>query len=165
MFTFINRREKRERKSNNMKKAEKSRLCSYCSEEKPLTEDYFHKDKRRKGGFNHYCKVCRKEYGYLRYKKNINKERERYHSEEGRDLWLNRKYNITSSEYDIILKAQKNCCAICGKHISKLKIRLCVDHDHNTGEIRGLLCGNCNKGLGFFDDSVALLVKATKYLK
>ena len=60
---------------------------------------------------------------------------------------------------------QDGCCKLCNKHQSLFKRRLAVDHCHSTGRIRGLLCGNCNKGLGNFQDSKILLHKAIEYLK
>lgn len=57
---------------------------------------------------------------------------------------LKKKFNLTIEEYAVILKSQGNCCAICGIHNSKLNKRLCVDHDHTTKQIRGLLCTDCN---------------------
>lgn len=59
-----------------------------------------------------------------------------------------RKYGITNEEYDIFYKYQRGCCAICGKE----RDVLCVDHDHRTGKIRGLLCRTCNYFLGVIHD-------------
>lgn len=65
-----------------------------------------------------------------------------------RDAYLKRKYNMSLEQYGVMLKAQRGRCAICG---NKPKTRsLHVDHDHNTGIIRGLLCYRCNYGFGFF---------------
>ena len=65
-----------------------------------------------------------------------------------------------------MLAAQHGKCAICGGNRSiKDTFRLGIDHDHATGRIRGLLCGNCNIGLGHFDDSPGLLEKAADYLR
>ena len=59
---------------------------------------------------------------------------------------------------------QNGCCAICGIHHTLLTKKLYVDHNHDTGELRGLLCNKCNLGLGIFGDDVSLLQKATDYL-
>jgi len=72
-------------------------------------------------------------------------------------------YNITLAEYDQMLEAQSGVCKICGG-INADGRRLTVDHDHETGKIRGLLCSQCNAGLGFFKDNYFLLAVATKYL-
>lgn len=76
-------------------------------------------------------------------------------------------FGITFEDYQEILAKQKGKCAICGSTTSKAKQAkyLYVDHDHNTGEIRGLLCNNCNFGIGQFKDDVNLLLKAVEYLR
>ena len=76
--------------------------------------------------------------------------------------WKNR-YGITPEQYLDLFNRQKGTCAICGKSAFNNKL-LAVDHDHSTGVIRGLLCDNCNKGLGFFDEKTLLLKKAMMYL-
>lgn len=60
-----------------------------------------------------------------------------------------------------MLEAQGGCCAICKAPKGN---KLCVDHDHRTGKVRGLLCSNCNAGLGMFKDSEDLLQSAKGYL-
>jgi predicted transcriptional regulator len=84
-------------------------------------------------------------------------------------LQLNRK-GVSKEQYDNMLKNQNGVCAICSSptgHWSKNKrrARLAVDHDHKTGNLRGLLCGNCNRGLRWFRDSKELLLKAVRYLE
>ena len=54
------------------------------------------------------------------------------------------KFGITVEQYDQLLEKQNHCCAMCEKHVSTMDKRLAVDHNHKTGEIRGLLCGYCN---------------------
>ena len=66
-------------------------------------------------------------------------------------------------DYNLIFEEQNGCCAICGRHQSQLSQSLCVDHDHKTGEIRGLLCSDCNLGLGCFQDSAVNLKYALSY--
>jgi len=68
-----------------------------------------------------------------------------------RDLYLRRKYGITSEDYERMLKEQKGGCAICGS--TPKKRRLAVDHNHKTGRIRGLLCFPCNYGIGWLKDN------------
>lgn len=72
-------------------------------------------------------------------------------------------YGLTLSEYELLLKQQDNVCAIC-KQICTSGRALAVDHDHATGKVRGLLCGNCNIGLGKFKDNEALVQAALVYL-
>lgn len=58
---------------------------------------------------------------------------------------LRQKYGITEEQYNRLLEKQKGCCAICDRHSSEFKTRLSVDHNHFTGELRGLLCNYCNR--------------------
>lgn len=71
-------------------------------------------------------------------------------------------YGITLDEHERRAEAQGNACAICGRHNGRK--RLAVDHDHKTGEVRGLLCEKCNQGLGNFGDDPDRLRKAADYL-
>lgn len=81
------------------------------------------------------------------------------------------KYNITPAHYNELLTIQNNRCAICGnaetfKHPSSNKtVKLAVDHCHTNGKVRGLLCMNCNRGLGKFHDDIVTLENAIKYLR
>ena len=79
-------------------------------------------------------------------------------------FWLLRTYGITYEVYNNMFELQNGCCAICGIHQSELKKSLCVDHNHDTKKIRGLLCSKCNTGLGNFKDSLDMLYKAQDYL-
>ena len=79
---------------------------------------------------------------------------------------LRRNFGITQEEYDELLAKQNGVCAICEeKQSRKGRLNLAVDHSHETGEIRGLLCDPCNQGLGSFKDSPELLDKAKEYLR
>ena len=78
-----------------------------------------------------------------------------------RDWVLRKKFGITLSAYLSMKEGQDGKCIICK---IKSKRNLCVDHDHKTGEIRGLLCLGCNTGLGNFKDNVNILSAAIKYL-
>lgn len=80
---------------------------------------------------------------------------------------LKQQYGLSVQEYLLLIQKQNGGCAICGgKNIRKNnKTGLCVDHNHITGNTRGLLCDQCNRGLGLLKDSVDILSKAVKYLK
>jgi DNA-binding transcriptional MerR regulator len=80
------------------------------------------------------------------------------------DKYLKR-YGINIEEFDRMIESQNGKCAICGKHYSELEKSLCVDHDHNTGKVRGLLCHTCNMILGNTHDSIFVLKKAIEYLQ
>jgi len=74
---------------------------------------------------------------------------------------INKKFDI---DYYALLEKQNGCCAICGIHFDECCNKLSVDHDHETGKVRELLCNNCNVGLGNFKERVYLLESAIKYL-
>src|SRR5690606_19146421 len=74
-----------------------------------------------------------------------------------RQRYLKTTYGITLDEYNELFAAQDGCCASCGVHQSELSKPLFVDHDHETGEIRGLLCQHCNTALGYARDDVNIL--------
>jgi nitrate/TMAO reductase-like tetraheme cytochrome c subunit len=82
-----------------------------------------------------------------------------------RNSKLINRYNITEKEYLDMLKKQKNCCKICGIHKKNLKRSLAVDHCHSTDKVRGLLCINCNRGMGYLQDDIEMLKSAIKYLE
>jgi len=73
---------------------------------------------------------------------------------------LMHEYGLSVDRYREMMEAQEGCCLICLKKSDVL----CVDHDHTTGKIRGLLCKRCNAGLGQFLDDVASLARAIEYL-
>lgn len=77
-----------------------------------------------------------------------------------RKLYLMKAYGITQEDYEQMLDAQSNQCAICGVYRAKLAI----DHDHKTGKVRGLLCRKCNRGLGYFKDNAEGIQRALDYL-
>ena len=79
---------------------------------------------------------------------------------------LKGQFGITVDEYEAMLEQQGNACAICGAGIGcGLGYRLRVDHCHDTGKVRGLLCSECNLGLGKFRDNPEFLRKAADYLE
>lgn len=77
---------------------------------------------------------------------------------------LKRHYKITPDKYNEIFLKQEGKCEICKIHQNELNKKLSVDHCHKTGKIRGLLCNQCNTGLGMFRDNIQLLIGAIKYL-
>lgn len=79
---------------------------------------------------------------------------------------LKHRYGITIDEYEILLKTQNDCCAICGKSQDKEKKRFAVDHNHKTGHIRGLLCIFCNSRLlKYTGDDKKRVIGLIKYLQ
>lgn len=78
------------------------------------------------------------------------------------DARLRREYQITLEEYNLIIEHQKGCCAICRR--PPKGARLAVDHNHITGEVRGLLCMQCNRALGKWRDNNQLVAYAYAYV-
>lgn len=74
------------------------------------------------------------------------------------------KFGLSKVEYVRLLESQDRTCAICGGLQTNNRENLDVDHNHATNEVRGLLCGMCNRGLGQFRDNPDLLAKAASYL-
>lgn len=88
-----------------------------------------------------------------------------------RKYHLGRKYGLPIDQYNSLMELQNGCCAICKNPETKFNKRtngfmsLCVDHCHITGKVRGLLCHNCNAGIGNLKDDIDRLYKAIDYLK
>ena len=139
------------------------KLCVICKEHKSFSE--FYEYRKSPDGKCNRCKVC------------DNSNRRKYKAEnkikvrrQQREQHLRVKFNMTQADYLAILKSQDHSCAICGKHYTDNDVagkvdHLSVDHCHDTGGIRGLLCHQCNRALGMFRDSQDLLYKAYKYIK
>lgn len=70
-------------------------------------------------------------------------------------------YGLTEESYTALLNKQRGCCAICGESMEIIAI----DHCHTTGEVRGLLCKQCNSGIGFLREDETILLSAVSYLK
>jgi hypothetical protein len=81
-----------------------------------------------------------------------------------RDLYYRRTYGLSADEVDEMLAEQNGRCAICGVVPERLA-SMHLDHDHDGGHLRGLLCVDCNHGLGKFKDDPALLLRAVVYLR
>jgi hypothetical protein len=140
------------------------KTCTKCLLEKDL--DDFPKHHRKKDGsasYRSYCKVC-----------TVKQNLDNYHNKGGKEQQKARsfknnlkKYNITPEDYQRLLEKQNGVCAICYTNKTlrrKVGYNLFVDHCHTTGKVRGLLCHNCNAGLGHFRDSNSLLENAMRYL-
>lgn len=82
-----------------------------------------------------------------------------------RESHLRLLYGITLAQYDQLLEKQQEACAVCLRKASVFKTNLCVDHDHSTGEIRGLLCTNCNRRLIGRHRDGALLHRMANYVE
>jgi len=126
--------------------------CSRCKEKKNI--ELFGNNKRTKDGKHSWCKPCTAEWA-KNPKRRASKAK-----------WkLKARYGITPEDYNSLLELQECRCAICGIHNDDLSDSLCVDHDHETGKVRGLLCRPCNLAIGNMRDNPRLLHKAGKYLE
>lgn len=130
-----------------------TKICTKCGEEKPISE--FYKDKQKSSGLRPDCKLCNS----LKTKDYAKNNRQEINLNN-----LKYKTGLTKEAYRNLLAEQNNCCAICKITIDEHNKNLCVDHSHETGLIRGLLCTRCNQGLGYFLDNTELLSQAINYL-
>lgn len=149
-----------------------SKKCSRCHVVKELSE--FKTNKRNKDGHGSYCKKCgnlmTKDWK-LRNSDKVKSARKTWYIDHKQSelskakayslLW---RYGLTPEEYIEILVSQGGVCKICGNPPSG-RFSLSVDHDHETGKVRGLLCGNCNFAIGLMRDNPALLRKSAQYLE
>lgn len=106
-----------------------------------------------------------KVYAYNCLWQKLDKEK---HPEKWSRRWLRKdvkKYGITLEQYEQMVASQSNLCAICRKPPHNTKTRLTIDHDHNTGKVRGLLCGSCNWAIERLDAVPDWNVRASAYLQ
>ena len=82
-----------------------------------------------------------------------------------RQYYIRHKYGLEWDRYIEMVDEQSNRCAICGRHREEFKKELVVDHDHETGKVRGLLCYACNNGIGNLQDDPDVVRRAVEYLE
>ena len=139
-----------------------SKVCKSCSTEKPV--EAFHKLTSSPDGLAYYCKPCKNEKLRKHRKKKPSKQ---YADRAGRTK-QERMHKLEAGAYKEMLLKQGGKCAICGSRDAKTKHigdKFFIDHNHNTGKVRGLLCRPCNSGLGMFKDNEAVIEQAVKYLR
>lgn len=131
------------------------RKCRVCGVEKALEEFYKAGRKGSNSEVRHTeCKECSK----ARVKRTQCPIRQRSNN-------LRRNYGITLEDYDNMLEEQGGTCMTCSSTPESQRYgNLYVDHDHNTGQVRGLLCHHCNTALGLVDDNIDILLNLVKYL-
>lgn len=118
-----------------------TRVCRKCEQSLPLMD--FYKNKRGRDGLHSICKRCHKAYMRNRHTTTT--------------------FGVSTEQYNELLAKQQNRCAICVEENGAPL--LAIDHNHKTGEIRGLLCADCNAGLGRFHDNTLYLERAMDYLQ
>jgi len=131
--------------------------CSRCQQEKDNSEFAYQKDAL--DGLSRWCRNCKKGY-YAEKRISPAKKRKNLGGRSDKQSYKFSTYGITRQEYDEMYEAQNGNCFICGTHREVLDI----DHDHESGQVRALLCGKCNRGLGMFKDNPSLIRKAASYL-
>lgn len=134
------------------------KLCISCQNVKNFTQ--FPHSKKSVDGCFPYCKDCNN--------KRVKTWRTNYPEkakETARKDNLKSSYGISLEKYNELFTTQDGKCAICKKHQSELTKALAVDHCHTTKKVRGLLCTNCNIGVGNLQDNEEILRAALEYLK
>tara|TARA_S200002703_G_C3644886_1_gene197953 strand:+ start:101 stop:562 length:462 start_codon:yes stop_codon:yes gene_type:complete len=147
--------------------------CKGCGQTKNFSD--FYVAKKNKNGsilYKNFCKSCHREKDLKRYynlpesdRKKRNKiNREKLGEEYFKKDRLQRRYNISLEEYNILNNKQNNKCYICNilfKNTSSIR----VDHNHKTKKVRKLLCHNCNTMLGHAKEDSTILYNAIKYIE
>lgn len=143
-----------------------TKICCRCKSIFSLK--YFSRDSGNKDGLRSYCRACQKEYKkkYLennkqKVKKAAKKYREKNKKESYRwdNIW--QKYRLRENDFNALMEEQNGLCKICEKKL----VSPHIDHCHITEKVRGVLCANCNTGLGKLGDTSESLYKAYLYLK
>lgn len=140
------------------------KTCSKCKIEK--NEADFSKSRK---SLSVWCKACFREHRkqltktpkWKEHRKNYELDFAKKNPRKVKNKNLKRLYGITIEEYEQMLISQNNVCKIC---CSSDHRKLCVDHCHKTGKIRGLLCNKCNQAIGLLKDSIELLQRTIDYL-
>jgi hypothetical protein len=125
--------------------------CIKCAEEKP--RDAFGRNPGKLNGLQSRCREC---------------DRKLKAQDPDKRRWdqIKRLYGLSKEGFMVLWQSQQGRCEICSDHLSlDRKGGFATDHNHLTGEVRGLLCKPCNHALGLFKDSPSVLEAATVYLK
>lgn len=144
--------------------------CSNCKIEKTL--ECFSKANTTKKGYRSHCKQCDREYNsqdHVRERFRINSRRFRAklspdeYKRKNREAWRRWRYKISTQQYEEMFRKQNGSCAICGYQYTDGRI-LQIDHDHKTGEVRGLLCKKCNTYIGMIKENIEIIDRMKNYL-
>lgn len=131
------------------------KVCSKCGEEKSL--DQFHRDRRYAQGVKCWCKDCA-----ISVSSDWHRDNPARTADHARRSGL-KAFGMTVDDYDQLLAAQGGRCWICKRKPHRDR-RLAVDHSHRSGEVRGLLCHNCNTTLGYMHENIEWFTRAAAYL-
>jgi hypothetical protein len=128
------------------------KICPRC--EQVLALDRFVRNRSTKSGFGSYCRPCQNAKAAETIKR-LHGSTRHYH--------LKRRYGIGAAEVEQMLDAQRWACLVCDTALTLKTAH--IDHDHATGAIPGVLCFNCNGGLGQFRDNAITLRRAASYIE
>ena len=123
------------------------KYCARCETTQPL--ENFGRNRSARDGLTTYCRPCHNEAGKEALAR----------AGGSREYHLRRRYGITGADVDAMVEAQGGTCAVCDGKPEH------VDHDHATGEVRGVLCFNCNQALGNARDDITVLKGLAAYLR
>lgn len=156
--------------------SEGTKCCGACKVELNISE--FCRSRRTKDGLNRVCKACDGIYKAAYREKQKQDPIKAAASREYQRIWHRRDraengpangqlalYNIKREDWRRMWGDQDGRCAICGAALRRGTGGAAVDHCHDTGRVRGLLCVRCNTGLGCFEDSPALMQTAISYIQ
>lgn len=139
-----------------------TKTCTMCGENRPLTE-YRSRGGEQKHLLKSRCNRCL----YKEHRRWTEENADRVQEYRQRDSWTLAKRcarrGITPEQLVDRYERQEKCCAICKEEITLLNSA--IDHNHDTGEFRGVLCKQCNRALGMFKDNPAVLKSAVEYLE
>lgn len=131
-------------------------ICTGCSGDKPESDYYV---RNTKGDLRSDCKACVSVKAAKRFKGN--KRTREAVAKASRKHYYMKLYGLTEEDVAAMYEEQCGLCALC---ILPMK-KMCVDHCHDTGKVRGLLCGSCNTGLGMFKDNTEVMKRGIAYVK
>lgn len=140
--------------------------CTKCYEPKPLDQYSISRQGVRGPVYRTECKPCQATRARQWYDENQDRAKENRRRHQLESL-----YGLSIAQYEELLLAQGGVCAVCGLDEPNShgrtgkKFRLAVDHCHETGRVRGLLCQKCNRAIGLLNDNTDLLRKAIGYLE
>jgi hypothetical protein len=138
-----------------------TKICTMCGEEKPLTAY-----RNRGGNQTHLVKSRCNACLYKEHRRWTEENPERIRECRKKDSWTLAKRcarrGITPEQLIDAYERQEECCAICKEEVEL--INSAIDHNHETGEFRGVLCKQCNRALGMFKDNPNILHNAISYL-
>ncbi len=140
-----------------------NKFCSQCKEEKhidcfPKVDPKSKSFSRYKNGIKPWCKECYKKYN-TKYMSKVRNSGNKIYSH------YFKKYGLTQEDVILMHESRNFKCDVCGKDSDHRYDKLCVDHCHTTGKVRGLLCFSCNTLLGNAKDDIVILQNAILYLE